>query len=739
MALKAELENHRAANLVEDILLIALGEQAGIYKQRTQKQLGKFLDLQSGRIFRQLQRAYADSIAKTDKELGRQVAELIAPENLTKRKGSIFIKQSAQKDFLKWSEAVWGKKVSRKILSDIGDVTERTYKAGKSFTSRAAKVPTTFETVDRQALKALDAQFSGWISTDYGRVRTPVVSKIVAQGFKESIRTESIAIRLEEQLGNTYADYRSWNQLASYQVNMARNIGQVFTYQEAGITIVEYAPVMDARTTLFCQELDGKVVTVESLSTHTDQLLSITDPEQLIDFKPFVNTAASDKLPRRQFELSNGRRLTIPRGNDAVRNSAALSRAGVLLSPFHHLCYAKGTEVLTEGGWIKFEDVRGTENFASLNPKSHQIEYVKGTRKVEYFYNGDMIHFKNRNFDLLVTPDHQMAYVSSWQYKNGSRRVKLRSAASMADSDVIPRTGKWIGEDRESITIGDKSYSTGPFMDFMGWYISEGHIQDKSRNKDKSLWTIKISQEKDVDSIRLILATSKKLFDEHFKVTVSTDGILISGKDRDIFDYLKKLGYGYEKYIPKELKDLQPKYLRRLLRTFYYGDGTVRDNKSINDVKGGKWVANFKPTRICSTSSPKLADDVGELILKCGKLPSFYELAKKGTVTKHWNGTYSSNHDIIGVAELNSKNKIFKKKDRSIVKGYSDNVHCVELSKNHILYVRSNGRCTWSGNCRTTTIISLAKSLYAMGWNPSIQTEQSLLKTISERLKIFRG
>jgi hypothetical protein len=34
---------------------------------------------------------------------------------------------------------------------------------------------------------------------------------------------------------------------------------------------------------------------------------------------------------------------------------------------------------------------------------------------------------------------------------------------------------------------------------------------------------------------------------------------------------------------------------------------------------------------------------------------------------------------------------------------YDDKVYCVELPKWHTLYVRRNGKCTWSGNCRSTT------------------------------------
>lgn len=706
----------QALGLVDDILLLTLGgSSVGLMKQPTAREFQNFIIGKEDEVFARILAGYADAISETDANLSRLVGDLVTPENITTRAGIKTLKKSAQNDFLKVSKTVWGKKFSQEILDDINDTVRVTYEASKDFaaTRVSPALVNPFTTIDERSLLAVDGQFETWMSTNYERVKDPRIRKILAQGFKETLDTESIARMLEDKLGNTYKDYKSWNQLASYQVNLARNVGQVRTYQQAEITVIEYAAVIDARTTPFCLDIDGKVVYVENVANHVDTLLALETPDDIIAFKPFTR---SEEISSGKYQHYVGdEKFSFPRGNDAGRNSAALEKSGAILSPFHNLCYAKGTEVLTEDGWIDFEQISGTESFASLNPVTREIEYVEGIGKIEYEYQGKMIHFKNRNFDLLVTPDHNMAYIPSHRFKKkkGGTIVRIRSADSMADSDVIPRTGKWKGISKKIISIGDKKYNMGLFMDFMGWYLSEGSISDRSWNKNESYWAIKIAQEKDAESIEIIFSILTKLFGKHFKVDKWKGGVYVSGKDHDLYKYLKRLGHSHEKYIPKGLKKLSPKYLRRLLRSYFYGDGTVRDNKSINAKKGGSWVANFKPTRIASTSSKKLADDIGELIFKCGKLPSFRLGNKKGTISEHRNGIYASNYDIILVSELNSKNKIFKKRDLFTVENYADKVYCVELPENHILYVRRNGKCTWSGNCRTTTVISTIAASFA--------------------------
>ena len=140
-----------------------------------------------------------------------------------------------------------------------------------------------------------------------------------------------MARMLEDKLSGIYHDYRSWTQLASYNVNLARNVGQVRTYQQGGITEIQYSAVIDNRTTLFCLDMDGRVVYVDDVVTHTDKLLAITDPDQLVDFKPFVST------DKKGVHYSGGKQLRLPAKNEPKLNGKVLDKGGAMLPPFHFL------------------------------------------------------------------------------------------------------------------------------------------------------------------------------------------------------------------------------------------------------------------------------------------------------------------------------------------------------------------------------------------------------------------
>ena len=75
-------------------------------------------------------------------------------------------------------------------------------------------------------------------------------------------------------------------------------------------------------------------------------------------------------------------------------------------------CYDPETEVLTQDGWKRWEDVTEDDVFATVNPETHALEYHKATKLIAYHHTGKMYSVENPNISLLVTPNHNM-YVGS--------------------------------------------------------------------------------------------------------------------------------------------------------------------------------------------------------------------------------------------------------------------------------------------------------------------------------------
>ena len=70
-------------------------------------------------------------------------------------------------------------------------------------------------------------------------------------------------------------------------------------------------------------------------------------------------------------------------------------------------CYKPDALILTEEGWKTLEDVKEGENVLTLNVETKEIEIHPIYEKVEYDFDGDMIHIFNSEINDVVTPDHK--------------------------------------------------------------------------------------------------------------------------------------------------------------------------------------------------------------------------------------------------------------------------------------------------------------------------------------------
>ena len=349
------------------------------------------------------------------------------------------------------------------------------------------------------------------------------------------------------------------------------------------------------------------------------------------------------------------------------------------LPPFHPHCYSKDTEVLTESGFKLIKDIKIGENILSLNPDNFDLELIPVVNKIKH-YADKLIRFKSKTFDLAVTPEHKMVFRTDWAYKNKQHKLRFLEAKDLNKSSVFYRSSEWKGISLEFIKIGNYKIKTDVFVKFMGWFLSEGSCSKRSDNS----YQITIAQQKYREKC---LNDLKQL---PFNIWKTEEGF--GFYDKDFGKYLSKFGYSHEKFIPKEIKQLSSEYIRYFLDAFRLGDGSTRK------VSYTGKVGNFQNELTYVTSSKQLADDLGELILKVGRRPSFKINKTKGKLIKHHNGNYITNHDIITIRECYKQNSILANID-SYEEVYNNMVYCVELEKNHTLYVKRNGKCVWSGNC----------------------------------------
>lgn len=370
-------------------------------------------------------------------------------------------------------------------------------------------------------------------------------------------------------------------------------------------------------------------------------------------------------------------------GNDAFDNATQHP-------PLHPNCYHKETEVYTEKGWRLFKDVKIGDNCLAINPETLNLEYIKVKNLVNHLQD-KMISFKSHNFDLCVTPEHEILYRKDWDRKIGREELNFIKAKDiLPNSGKIYRVSKWQAEKPDKIFVNGLEFPAELFCKFMGYYLSEGSVTRTEKKAGGSRNQISISQ-KDTTKIY------EDIRELPFNVFKGKTHITIHNKA--LAEYLEPFGKSYQKSIPKEIKELNAELIEVFLEAFRYGDGSTRKTKK---WKGG----NFKDELSYFTSSKQMADDLGELIIKIGHHPSYSLRKDKGKEVKFKNGTYKINHDMWIIRECRSKYAPIKNLDIQEI-DYNDRAYCVELEKYHTLLVRFNGKVCWSGNCRCTIVAEM--------------------------------
>lgn len=346
-----------------------------------------------------------------------------------------------------------------------------------------------------------------------------------------------------------------------------------------------------------------------------------------------------------------------------------------LTAPIHPLCYSSDTEVLTNNGFKLFKDVLDSDLIFSIDPKTQKMEYVPFVERIQYHHKGEMIHFKARGYDALVTPDHNMYFRE--RYRPKKKKQEIRYGIMPANELIkkteftIPRGGTWEGE---KSTREERLLAM-----FYGWYASEGSkirksqisiTQYKERNY-RRLWKI-------LDKLNIVYAKGKGKFH-------------ISGKFAvEVIENCP--GKQFERRVPEWIKSKDKALIKCFLREYILGDGSFRKRDCFGYESIGITI---------TTSSPVMQADLVELIHKVGYSAYTWVASEKGTISKHHNGEYASNQDQLAISVSKSKGVLFSKQNSSKLEyvDYDDIVYCLTLQKNHVLLFRRNGDVGWSGNC----------------------------------------
>ena len=354
-------------------------------------------------------------------------------------------------------------------------------------------------------------------------------------------------------------------------------------------------------------------------------------------------------------------------------------------------CYDEGTEVLTKVGWKFFKDLKWSDRICTLNPDTRRIEYQPPEALVAYSHHKRLISIQNRSLDILVTPDHNMYVQSQQDFKKKRGRYSFVKAKNLQSQSVIMRTGEWAGVEEgvfmiPAVEVVDLRRSQGQvqttkaveipmdsWLKFMGIWMSDGWT---SRRHGEGLgsYSVGIAQKKSPqrDEIRRMLDALP------FRFAGDEKGFYCY--DKRLGSYLEQFGGAREKFVPGFIKDLSSRQIRLFLEWFTKGDGIQMRN-------------GF---RIFYTASGRLAGDIQELLLKIGRVGLVKSRRREGKrwIVDHYADSTRTQYEVI--ERVRKINSWIDKRDMKTV-NYNGLVYCATV-KNHVMYVRRNGKPFWCGN-----------------------------------------
>ena len=345
-------------------------------------------------------------------------------------------------------------------------------------------------------------------------------------------------------------------------------------------------------------------------------------------------------------------------------------------------CFDDKTEILTEDGWKLFKDLK-EEKVATLNINKDRFEWQKPTDKIEQEFNGNLLHFQARGFDLMVTPNHRMLLR---RYPNNllqSRADKLnhpekshkrinfnwttKEAREIKDCkrqewQMKRYCSNWGGNLTEVINIPireskNKGRKVHHFLnqnieniaELIAWYVTEGNIR-------KSRLTITQYKKVNPENFNNIVDLFRRMGIEP-KQSRNRD---IQIGSMEICDWLlNECGSGSRnKFLPKWLKNQPKEILKIVFDTMINGDGW-RNGESIG----------------YRSISKKLLNDLEEIAIKLGY-----------AVTEH--------NDCVSISNIQNMPTI---NNKPVEVNYNGKVYCVSVPNTFIM-VRRNGKAIWSGN-----------------------------------------
>ena len=356
-------------------------------------------------------------------------------------------------------------------------------------------------------------------------------------------------------------------------------------------------------------------------------------------------------------------------------------------------CHDEASEVLTADGWVRWPQYDGRSPLATMHPATHLLEFQYPTARQAYEYDGPLYYADQTSLDFALTPNHRM-YVRPWSKRD---RTLASSYTFRPISEVgwyvgLPAApAGWLGTRLARIGVGAHEYDGDDFLALVALVASDGWVGGTDSHPNTvSFCCFRPEKRDEVAAVAARLGFREQ--PGRRGVWHRNDGTLARWFRANAYD--GDVLRSPHKRIPAIVKVASVPQIARFV--YFFGDRSHRDH-----------------TRQFYTSSPRMADDLQEIMLRLGSRCSIIARPPRdshmadGRVIRAENG-----HTEYTVCVREAGRLSLDAKKQLVTERYKGAVFCATVP-NGTLITRRNGSVLISGNsCAAFATASAASTAH---------------------------
>lgn len=353
---------------------------------------------------------------------------------------------------------------------------------------------------------------------------------------------------------------------------------------------------------------------------------------------------------------------------------------------FFDECLSNDTEILTENGWQRFDNLDKNIKVAQYNKSTKDISFVYPDKYIENDYNGKLVNLKNKSIDILATPNHEQLYYNS--YTNETKKIEIDRLSKNYYYKLL----------KKGNGTGNLEFTN--FHKFLIMLQADGTIQYENKKSKKYQVSFSFVKER---KIKRMIEITNSLNYEYKEVKCD-------GKKRRFLVYPENVNIYKNFYDWLNINNISKKFANDFINELSYWDGSRKEL--------------YKYGRLYYSTNNKLNADIVQIIATLSDYVHSRSIQVDNRKT-----SYKDIHRFYFYKDRQVSTQGIEKNYIE----YNGKVYCVKVPEGNIIIRRNNKVCI-TGNCHklgtkyaSSSLFFNTKNLIGLSATPYLNNEQDIL------------